>query len=397
MTIDVERARAETPGVQNVLHFNNAGAALMPQVVLDAVIGHLELEAARGGYEANDQSLHLREHTYDAIAALLNAHRDEIALVENATVAWLMAFHALIRDFEPGDKILTVEAEYGANYVTYLQAAKDKGLEVHVVPSDAAGTVNLAAMENMIDDRVKLISVTHVPTNGGLVNPAEAIGAIAKKAGVRYLLDACQSAGQIPLDVEKIGCDALSVTGRKYLRGPRGTGFLYVRRDMISKLEPPMIDHAAAPWVSEDRYELLDTARRFENWEFNVAGIIGLGVAVDYALSFGIDAIHARVVGLAQTLRDRLAAIPGVTVTDIGYDKCGIVTFVKEGVAPLDIKAAMAALNINVSVSGIHSTRIDMQRRGLDEMVRSSVHYYNTEDEIDRFCTAIEDLGGRSV
>ncbi len=390
MDFDIARARADTPGTENVLHFNNAGAALPPTAVLDSVVGHLQLEAAIGGYEANDRALAAREHTYDAIAALLNAQRDEIAIVENATVAWLMAFHALIRDCRPGDKILTVEAEYAANYISYLQVAREKGLEVHVVPSDEAGSVDLAAMEQMIDERVKLISVTHVPTNGGLVNPAAAIGKIARRAGVRYLLDACQSAGQIPLDVDAIGCDALSVTGRKYLRGPRGTGFLYVRHDLIADLTPPMIDLAAARWVAADRYELLPTARRFENWEFNVAGMIGLGVAIDYALSWGVDAIHERVTALAEMLRQRLSAVPGVTVTDIGHEKCGIVTFMKAGVAPLDIKAALAAQGINVSVSDVHSTRIDMERRGLEKIVRASVHYYNTDAEIDRFCDAIE-------
>ena len=392
MSFDIARARAETPGTQHVLHFNNAGAGLMPTPVIAAVKGHIDLEATRGGYEANVIAKAAQERAYSAVAELINAAPDEIAMVENATAAWLMIFHAMIRDFRPGDKILTVEAEYAANYVSYLQAARDKGLEIVVVPSDEAGAVDLNALENLLDDKVKLISVTHVPTNGGLINPAKEIGAIAKRAGVLYLLDACQSVGQLPIDVREIGCDALSVTGRKYLRGPRGTGFLYVRKDLLLGLEPAFIDHSSAVWTDIGSYELVDSAKRFENWEFYVAGVIGLGVAVDYGLEWGMDAISERIISLADELRSELSVIPGVTVTDIGHQKCGITTFTKDGVDPNDIKSRLGAQDINVSVSGIGSTRIDMTRRGLTQIVRASVHYYNDEDEIARFCEAVEAL-----
>jgi cysteine desulfurase/selenocysteine lyase len=392
MTIDIARARAETPGTQHVMHFNNAGAGLMPTAVINAVKDHIDLEATRGGYEANAIAKSLQDRAYSAVAELINASPDEIAMVENATAAWLMAFHAMIRDFQPGDKILTVEAEYAANYVSYLQAARDKGIEIVVIPSDEAGAADLGALENLIDDKVKLISVTHVPTNGGLVNPAVEIGAIAKRAGVLYLLDACQSVGQLPVDVTEIGCDALSVTGRKYLRGPRGTGFLYMRKDLLLQLEPAYIDHSAAVWTDINSYELVKSAKRFENWEFYVAGFIGLGVAVDYALEWGIVPISERINSLADKLRDDLSAISGVTVTDIGHQKCGITTFVKVGVDPQDIKARLSEQNINVSVSRHDSTLIDMTRRGLTQIVRASVHYYNDEAEIERFCEAVEAL-----
>jgi len=392
MAIDVARARAETPGVGHITHFNNAGAGLMPRPVLDAVTQHLQLEAERGGYEANDARLAEKERTYVAIAQLIGAKPQEIALVENATAAWLMAFHAMIRDFKPGDKIITVEAEYATNYISYLKAAKEQGLEIVVAPSDETGAVDTKALENLIDARVKLISITHVPTNGGLVNPAEEIGRIARAAGVLYLLDVCQSAGQIPLDVEKIGCDALSVTGRKYLRGPRGTGFLFVREDLIKDLEPPFLDLHAALWTGPETYEIAPTAKRFENWEFYTAGVIGLGVAVDYALDWGMDNIHTRIVGLADHLRTSLSAIPGVTVRDIGTQKCGITSFTKDGMPQLDIKAALAKHDINVSVSGRRSTVLDMDRRGLSEVVRASVHYYNDEAEVARLCEIVENL-----
>lgn len=390
--IDIARARAETPGCAEVLHFNNAGAALMPAPVIEAVRNHLELEARIGGYEAEDRAAEAVARTYDAIAAFLNCRRDEVAVVENATVAWDMAFYALADTFEPGDRILTAEAEYASNYIAYLQTARRRGIEVVTVPSTATGEMDTRALADMIDGRVKLIAVTHVPTNGGLVNPAAEIGRIARDAGIPYLLDACQAAGQVPLDVEAIGCDMLSATGRKYLRGPRGTGFLYVRKELAERLEPPFLDLHAATWVTPEAYEIAPGARRFENWENNVAAKIGLGVAVDYAAAWGQTAIHRRVTALADGLREALSAVPGVTLCDIGQERCGIVSFRKDGIGAWELVERLRGQGIHCHKSGVSSTRLDMQRRGLEETNRASVHYYNTEDEVDRFCAAVAAL-----
>jgi cysteine desulfurase/selenocysteine lyase len=228
-----------------------------------------------------------------------------------------------------------------------------------------------------------------VPTNGGLANPVAEIGQVARKAGVLYLLDACQSAGQMPIDVEAIGCDMMSMTGRKYLRGTRGTDFLYVRSETLDQLEPPFLDVHAATWVSADRYEVRHDARRFENWETNYAGKVGLGVAVNYALAWGMEAIWQRVQTLATSLRTRLDAIPGVATHDLGVVKCGIVTFSVKGHSPQEIRIGLAEQHMNVSYSIVASTRLDMEERGLDCLVRASVHYYNSEDEISRFCDSI--------
>jgi selenocysteine lyase/cysteine desulfurase len=252
--------------------------------------------------------------------------------------------------------------------------------------------VSVDALSEMIDERVKLIAITHVPTNGGLVNPAAAIGAVARQAGIPYLLDACQSVGQMPVNVEEIGCDMLSTTGRKYLRGPRGTGFLYVRRELCQRLDPPFLDLHAATWTARDAYVIRDDARRFENWETNYAGKVGLAVALDYARSWGMGDIWARIQPLAANLRESLSAIPGVRVTDIGAEQCGIVTFMMEGVPAPEIGQALAAQAINVTVSRTSSTRYDMEARGLREIVRASVHYYNDESEIARFCEAVAQL-----
>ena len=387
MAIDVQRARRETPGCENVLHFNNAGAALMPQPVLHATIAHLQLEALVGGYEAAAQAHAAVEHVYEAAAALLGGQRDEIAIVENATRAWDMAFYAV--PLGPGDRILTAVAEYASNYIAFLQVARKTGAVVEVIPNDASGQLSVEALRHAIDDRVKLIAITHVPTNGGLVNPAAAVGQVAREAGVLYLLDACQSIGQLPIDVGAIGCDMLSATGRKYLRGPRGTGFLYVRREILERLEPPFLDLHAAQWVARDRFEMRPDARRFENWETYYAGKIGLGVAIDYALQWGLEAIWARIKRLADDLRQQLSTIAGVTVMDEGVERCGIVSFTVAGTDADEVHRRLAKRRINVSVSRVSSTRLDMEARGLSDLVRASVHYYNTEEEIARFCSAL--------
>lgn len=392
--IDIERCRAETPGVANVLHFNNAGAGLMPAPVLQAVKDHLDLEAAIGGYEAAERAQPGMARTYDAISRYLNCHAADVAVMENATAAWNQAFFAVADRMQPGDRILTAEAEYASNYLTYLKVAAAKGVVVEVVPSDADGVLDVAALARMLDGgKVALVAVTHVPTNGGLVNPAEAIGRLTRAAGVPYLLDACQLVGQRVLDVQRIGCDFLTATGRKYLRGPRGTGFLYARPEIVARFEPPVIDLHSATWTARDSLEWQSGARRFENWEFYEAGRIGLGVAVDYMLDVGVAEIETRVTGLAAGLRTALADVAGVSVLDLGRDRCGITTFTVDGMTPDAVKQALAARQMNVSTSTPSSTRIDMERRQINGLVRASVHYYNTEVEIDRFVTAVAELG----
>jgi cysteine desulfurase / selenocysteine lyase len=238
---------------------------------------------------------------------------------------------------------------------------------------------------------VKLVAITHVPTNSGLVNPVAEIGEITRTAGIPYLVDACQSAGQMPLDVDAIGCDALSATGRKFLRGPRGTGFLYIRSSLLDRLEPPLLDMRAADWVAPDRYELRQDGRRFEEWEQDYAGKIGLARAVDYALQWGLDAIWERVSLLADLLRKLLGEVEGVTVHDPGRVRCGIVTFAVAGLSAEAAKDALAREEINVTVSSTTTAVIDALERGLPDLVRASVHYFNTEEELERAVACIRD------
>lgn len=386
---EVSHLRRDTPGCKERIHFNNAGTGLASTPVLEAVKSHLDLEAHLGGYEAHAEAMPAYRNFYQAVAKLLNATPAEIAYIENATRAWDMAFYAI--PFQPGDRVITGRAEYVSNFVALLQMKKRVGIEIDVIDDDESGQIDVAALEKAIVPQTKLIALTHIPTFGGLINPAEAVGEIARRKNVLYLLDACQSAGQIPLDVKKLGCHMLSGTGRKYLRGPRGTGFLYVSSEVLEQLEPPFVDLEATRWTAPFEYELKPDATRFENWERYISGQIGLGVAVDYALSFGIERLSQRMCDLAAQLREKLSALPNVSVHDKGARKGAIVTFLLEGEDPVDTKARLSAQGINVSASRFTSSQLDLPSRNLSALVRASVHAFNTEEELARFIDTLKD------
>ncbi|MCB1664284.1 MAG: aminotransferase class V-fold PLP-dependent enzyme [Pseudomonadales bacterium] len=390
MTIDIASVRADTPACDSLIHFNNAGASLSPRCVTDAVFDHLRLEQQIGGYEAANAASTALENFYHAFARMLHCEASEIAFAENATHAWNNLFGAV--PLAQGDRILTGQSEYASNYLSFLHLAKRRGVIIEVIPNTPEGVLDVDKLEAAVRDDVKLIAITHVPSQSGVVHPAAEVGKIARRHGILYLLDACQSAGQIELDVRTLGCDMLTGTGRKYLRGPRGTGFLYIRRQALERLEPAWVDLHSAQWIAENEYRLRADARRFENWECFVAGKIGLGVAVNYALKIGLAQIEARVAALARTLRQSLETLPEVRVHEHGQRLSGIVTFSVQGVPAAQLQAHLQRLSINSSVTRADNSQLDLAHRGLGDLNRVSVHYYNTESEIARFCEAVAGL-----
>ena len=382
MTLDVDRLRRDTPSTATLIHFNNAGAGLMPNPVAETVLAHLDLERRIGGYEAEAAAAPALADFYAAFADLLGCQTQEIAWIENATRAWDLAVHAL--PWQEGDRVLVHESDYASNHLALLQLSRRRGLVIDTVPSAGDGTVDLSALEKAIGPRTAAILMTHSPTHDGLIQPAAEIGAIAAQYGLWYVLDGCQSVGQIPVNVKHLGCHIYSGSGRKFLRGPRGTGFLYVADAALPRMEPPFIDlHSGT--LDNDSYRFRDDARRFECWESSIAGRLGEGAAVRYLLDCGVEAVTARIAALAALLRGALADESRITVLDQGTRRGGIVTFVVDGEAPVATHARLKALGANTSVTGPVAAPRAPQWAQHTGAVRASVHAYNTFEEIEQF------------
>lgn len=385
---EIQQFRAETKGTTHRIHFNNAGASLPPDVVVQTMTDYLNEEALYGGYETEAKYHAQLNNVHTLIARLINANADEVAIAENASTAWGIAFNGL--DFKKDDVIITSEMEYVTNLIGFLNIKKRHGVEVKVIPNDENGNFSLQALEEAITPQTKLIAVTEIASTSGCMVPIVEIGKIARKNNVLYLVDACQSAGHVPIDVKEIGCDMLSVTGRKYLRAPRGTGFLFVRKEIQDQIKPIFMDNHATDWVTLNDYQLRNDARRYELYEKNRALMLGLGKAIEYALNIGLDRIWDRIQYLSALLRAQLAQINGVTVHDFGDKQCGIVTFSVEGFDAKTIKYRLAEDHINVTVGNAVSMLIYMEKNHLQSVVRASIHYYNTEEEIQILCKSLE-------
>ena len=381
---EIQAFRAETTGTAERIHLGNAGASLPPDIVVNTMVDFLREEALYGGYETEAKYRARLDETHALIAQLIHAHPDEIALVENASAAWDIAFNGLY--FQPGDEVITCEMEYASNVLGLLNAQKLYGIVIKMIPNDAQGNFQVSALEAAITPKTKLIAVTHVPASSGNVLPVAAIGEVARKNHIVYLLDACQSVGQMPVDVQAIGCDMLAVTARKYLRGPRGSGFLYVRMQMLNKLKLFFFDARTVSSMNQQGFVVREEAKRFEWHEKNPAVVLGLQKAVEYALSIGVERIWQRIRYLAFLFRQRLREMDGISVHDQGDELCGIITFSISGVSAAEVRAKLAAQHINVNIGFAKSTLYYMNRKGLDGIIRASVHYYNTEEEIEKVC-----------
>lgn len=389
---EIEQIRATTPGCHgDRIHLGHAGSSLPDQRVLDVQIAHLRREAEIGGYGAATEAEVRVEAVYSSIARLVGGAPDDIARVEHATAAWNAAFWSI--PMRSGQRIVTHQHDYGANVVAFLRAKEAFGVDIELVPSDRFGQVDLAALEAALAEpsEVALVSLAWVPTSGGLVNPAAGVGALTRAADVPFLLDACQAVGQLTVDVEAIGCDFLAATGRKFIRGPRGTGFLWVDPRMHDRCTVSQPDHHGFDWTLEGGATPKPGAVRYEYWESSVAGWLGLGAAVDVALELGVDRIQATVAHRAADLRGRLADA-GFTVHDQGIAKAGIVTCTHPSRSPDELRGGLASRGISATTTHHTSARLDHDARGLDAMLRLSVHCTTTTDELESAVDALVSL-----
>lgn len=387
---DLDRIRRDTPAATSAVFLDSAGSSLPPDPVVETAVAHLRREAVVGGYRAANERMADLAAVKSSIAKLIGAHASDIALSDSATRSWSDFFYSI--PLAPGDRILLCEVEYASNAIAALQRAATVGAIVEFVPSDPSGQIDLNALERMLDDRVRIVSLVHAPTNGGLINPAREVAELAHRHGALVLLDACQSIGQVRVDVGELGVDALSATGRKWLRGPRGTGFLYLRPELAASLEPPALDLHSAQWVAKTEFQLAADVTRFEFWECDVAARLALGTAVDYLLDIGIDTVEEAVRERATYLRGQLRGVDGVTVHDLGERKSGIVSFTVDGKIPTDVRDALAERGITVTVSHRRSTLVDMNQRGLDAVIRASPHYFVTFEQLDEMVAALRSL-----
>lgn len=395
--LDLAALRADTPGCETVVHFNNAGCGLLARPVLQAMLEHLELEARIGGYEAAAARSADVRGFYGAIADLVAARPENIAFAGSATHAYSNALSALV--FEPGDIVLTTRNDFISNQIAFLALRKRFGIEVvHAPDLPDGGGVDVEAMAGLMRARrPKLVAATHVPTNSGLVQPVAEIGRHCRDLDLLYIVDACQSVGQFEIDVAAIGCDLLTATCRKFLRGPRGSGFLYVSDRILREgYEPLFIDMHGARWIEPGRYQAVDTAARFEEWEFPYSAVLGCAAAAYYALRIGLEPISRRSTALAALLRDRLAKIDRARVLDRGPQLAAIVTLTVEGWEARPFKQALDERGINSALSFREFALYDFADKNVDWCLRLSPHYYNTEDEVDFVAQQVADLARRN-
>lgn len=387
---DVRRVRAATPGLEGRIHLDNCGSAFMAQPVIDEINAAFSREIMVGGYVAQEQQADRLEDGYQNLAALFDGKVTDFAFVSSAVDGWTKAFYSI--PFESGDNIITAYNEYCSNYVAYLQVAKTKGVEIRVADPAPGGGINLDHLVSLIDRRTRLISISHMPSSSGEINQVAAVGKIANSRNILYQLDACQSAGHIPVSIEEIGCDIMTGTARKFLRGPRGIGFLYVNEKARSQMEPVVLTNQSAEWTSKDAYTLRSDARVFEAWERSVVNQLGFSAAIRYLLDLGVEKATGQIAANATYLRKCLPDIPGVTVECPEHATSAIITLNKGGFAPATIKQTLEQQGIAVQVASVVHTRLDLEARGIESAVRISPHYYSSKEDMDGFMSALEAL-----
>jgi len=386
----IESIRADIPHYGDKLFLNSAGSSLMPKSVREVINQYLIDEEMYGGYKLADIRSDELEQFYHQAAQLLNCKSQNIAFAHDATDAYIKALSSI--DFKEGDIIITSQDDYSSNQIQFISLQQRLGIQIKRIRTLENGDIDLNHFSDLIkEQKPKLVAITHIPTNSGKIQDVQSIGQLCSQEDIIYLVDACQSVGQIPVDVQDINCDFLSATGRKFLRGPRGTGLLYVSDKILNQqFYPLFIDGFGAKWTGSEHFEIKQSAKRFQTWEAPFAMVLGLAEALRYANDIGMDHIHARNQQLMQHFRGKLNTISGLQVFDTGSQLSNITTIKKNGKSLEETENFLTLHQVFYSVSTLEWGLLDFTDKGVDWVIRLSPHYFNTIEELDCVCEILD-------
>lgn len=367
-------------------YLNNAGSSLMSHETINSVIDHLSLECRVGGYRAASMCELQIEDFYGLAAKLVGAPSSTcIAFMDSASRAWNMALYGL--PLCDGDEIVTLSSEFGTNLVSIFHFASKVGAKVTVLECDPSGFFDMSELRKCLERGARLIAISHVAAHASIVNPVEEIGKLVAQFEALYLVDGCQAAGQMDIDVVEIGCHAYTATGRKWLRGPRGTGFLYVKESSL--ISPLYVDLASADLAfgndgKPSGVTIGSDARRFELWERSIASMIGLKVALSQYLALDQNDVHARMRTASLDLRKCISANSNLKLIGNEASNSSIVGFYTLDPSREDaLKRAFEDAEIQISTMGDWDCPMHFPKNGAGSIFRLSPHYYTEHDTVD--------------
>jgi cysteine desulfurase / selenocysteine lyase len=381
---------ANNPGL---VFLDSAASAQKPGAVIDRVSNFYRTDYAnvhRGVYRLSAASSEQYENARARVARYLNAaHDGEIVFVRGATEginlvvqSWGAAF------LEPGDEVLITELEHHANIVPW-QLLRDRiGFALKVAPIDATGGLDLAALEALITPKTKMVAVTHLANATGALVPVETIAKMAHAKGAKFLVDGCQAAPRMKVDVRAIDCDFYVFSGHKTY-GPTGIGVLYGKRDLLQAMPPWQSGGDMILSVTFEKTTFQDPPARFEAGTPDISGAIGLATALDYIEQLGLDAIEAHEAALTEYGIAELAQLPGVRLVPAGQRRFGILSFAVDGIHPHDVASILDHHNVAVR-AGHHCAQPLMEKLDLAATTRASFGVYNDEHDIDALAAAIK-------
>ncbi|KXB00446.1 cysteine desulfurase [candidate division MSBL1 archaeon SCGC-AAA261C02] len=395
MTKSVEEVRSEIPFLKTgIIYLDNAATTPTPRPVIDAMLEYFQeynANIGRGLHRSAKRATEEFEAARGKIAETIGAKPGEIAYTKNATEALNMVANGL--NLKKGDKVIATILEHHSNLVPWQRLERTRGIELEVVREAPDCVIDPAAIEDAVDDRTRLITMPHVSNALGTIQPVREVGEIAEEHDVLFSIDAAQAVGHMPIDVSEINCDFLAAPGHKGLMGPQGTGFLYVREDRQEELEPLLLGGGIVQTVTEHKCGLVEPPQVFDAGTPNIPGIIGLGKAAEYVLEIGLEEIEKREQKLTQEML-KISEIDSIEVygPKNPEDRGGVVSFNLSGMDPHEASSILDEVANIATRSGHHCAMPVMSHLGIDGTVRASIHYYNTEDEVEKFVKTIKDI-----